>query len=98
MAAAGARSRSGRRSARRSSTRAASVPGTFAFDPPAGTVLQPGTHTLSATFTPASTADYVTGSVTTQLVVGFTAPCIASTRTGPLRVAAGQSLCVTGRR
>jgi hypothetical protein len=29
-----------------------SVPGTFAYTPPAGTVLSAGTHTLSVTFTP----------------------------------------------
>ena len=74
----------------------ASVPGTFAFDPPAGTVLQPGMHTLSATFTPASPADYNGASVSTQLVVGFTGPCLASPHTGPLKVTSGQSLCVTG--
>ena len=28
------------------------IPGTFVFSPPAGTVLDAGTHTLSATFTP----------------------------------------------
>ena len=29
-----------------------SVPGTWSYDPPAGTVLQPGMHTLNVTFTP----------------------------------------------
>jgi len=32
--------------------------GTFAYDPPAGTVLSPGTHTLSVTFTPSDASDY----------------------------------------
>ena len=34
------------------------VPGTFVYTPPAGTVLPPGTHRLSATFTPADTSTY----------------------------------------
>jgi len=36
----------------------ASVPGTFAYMPPAGTVLAAGTQTLSVTFTPTDTNDY----------------------------------------
>ena len=34
------------------------VPGTFVYTPPAGTVLPPGTHRLSVTFTPADTSTY----------------------------------------
>ncbi|NLH75371.1 MAG: hypothetical protein GX456_20185, partial [Verrucomicrobia bacterium] len=34
------------------------VQGTFAYDPPAGTVLPAGTHTLSVTFTPVDTVNY----------------------------------------
>jgi uncharacterized repeat protein (TIGR02543 family) len=33
-----------------------SVPGSFVYDPPAGSVLPPGVHTLTATFIPASSA------------------------------------------
>lgn len=38
----------------------ASVSGTFVYNPPAGMVLPPGMHTLTATFTPAETTDYKT--------------------------------------
>src|ERR1700757_457175 len=34
----------------------AGVPGTFTYNPGVGTVLSPGTHTLTATFTPTNTA------------------------------------------
>ncbi len=36
----------------------ASVPGQFAYSPPAGTVLSAGSQTLSVTFTPTDTTDY----------------------------------------
>jgi hypothetical protein len=36
----------------------ANVPGSFAYTPPAGTILGAGTQTLSVTFTPTDTADY----------------------------------------
>jgi len=48
-----------RRSARRSSTRAASVTGTFAYSPGIGTVLAAARTTLSATFTPADATRYI---------------------------------------
>ena len=47
----------------------ASVPGTFAYTPAAGTVLTAGTQTLSATFNPTDTADYTTAQATVSLVV-----------------------------
>ena len=48
----------------------ASVPGTFKYNPPAGTVLAVGTYTLTATFTPADTTDYASGgTVSTQITV-----------------------------
>jgi hypothetical protein len=34
------------------------VPGAFVYDPAAGTVLTPGTHTLSTTFTPQDSTNY----------------------------------------
>jgi hypothetical protein len=45
---------------------AANVPGSFAYTPTNGTVLNEGTHALSATFTPSDSVDYasVTDSVT----------------------------------
>jgi len=47
----------------------ASVPGTFVYDPAAGTVLAAGTYTLRAVFTPADRLHYTTASVMTALVV-----------------------------
>ena len=54
----------------------ASVPGTFAYSPPAGTVLPAGTgQTLTAVFTPADATDYKSVNVSTTLnVVSPTAP------------------------
>jgi hypothetical protein len=72
----------------------ASVAGTFVYTPPAGAVLQPGTQTLAATFTPTDSTDYNTASINTQLVVGFSQPCITTTKTGPFTVASGQSICL----
>lgn len=48
----------------------ANVPGTFTYDPPAGTGLQPGTgQILLATFTPTDTADYTPETITTTIDV-----------------------------
>lgn len=46
----------------------ADTPGTFTYTPAAGTVLNPGTYTLDASFTPTGT-DYLPSSVSTQLTV-----------------------------
>ena len=47
----------------------ASVPGSFAYLPPAGTVLSAGTQTLTVTFTPTDTNDYTVASASVPLVV-----------------------------
>ena len=48
----------------------ASVPGTFTYNPAAGTVLHAGTgQTLSVTFTPTDTADYTTAAATATINV-----------------------------
>ena len=46
-----------------------SVPGTFIYNPASGTVLNAGTNTLVATFTPTDTANYTSGLTTTNTVV-----------------------------
>jgi hypothetical protein len=51
----------------------ASTAGTFAYSPPAGTVLGAGSRTLSLTFTPSDTADYTVATATTALLVKGTA-------------------------
>jgi Bacterial Ig-like domain (group 3)/Beta-propeller repeat len=50
----------------------ASVPGTFVYTPPAGTVLSAGIQTLSVIFAPNDSTDYTkaTASVTLQVVCG----------------------------
>jgi hypothetical protein len=47
----------------------ASVPGTFAYNPPAGTLLSAGTQTLHVDFTPTDTTDYNTASKDVTITV-----------------------------
>jgi hypothetical protein len=54
----------------------ANVAGTFVYSPPGNTVLNAGTQTLSATFTPMDTADYSTASASVNLVVNQAIPAI----------------------
>jgi hypothetical protein len=72
----------------------ASTPGTFTYSPSAGTVLGPGSRTLSATFTPADSADWNGGAVTTTISVGFSQACITGVHNGPITVSHGQALCI----
>ncbi len=51
----------------------ASIPGTFAYTPSVGTILNAGTNTLSAVFTPSDLADYSSASVSVPLVVNAAA-------------------------
>jgi len=46
-----------------------SIPGTFVYTPPAGTVEPVGTDTLSVAFTPANARDYLPATATVQLLV-----------------------------
>jgi FG-GAP-like repeat/Bacterial Ig-like domain (group 3) len=46
-----------------------SIPGTYVYTPPAGTIEPVGTDTLAVTFTPTDTTDYTSASATVQLVV-----------------------------
>jgi len=57
----------------------ASVPGTFAYTPAAGTVLAVGSQTLSVTFTPTNTTSYTTATATAALMVNPTAPTTSTT-------------------
>jgi hypothetical protein len=58
----------------------ANVPGTFQYNPPAGTVLATGTHQLSVTFTPTDTANHTAAQKSVQLSVG-PAPGVELTQT-----------------
>ena len=77
------------------SANGAPLPGTFAYSPAAGTVLQPGSQTLSVTFTPTDAVHYTTATGTTTISVVFTQACITTSKTGPFNVASGQSVCVS---
>ena len=62
-----------------------SIPGTFVYSPPSGTVLPAGTQTLSVTLTPTDTTDYTTATKTVTLTVSSTAAFVqaaASTTSG----------------
>ena len=73
----------------------ASVPGTFVYNPPTGTVLPPGTHTLTASFTPADTTDYKTPQpVTVTLVV--TSATLVVTANSATRVYGAANPAFTG--
>jgi hypothetical protein len=62
----------------------ASVAGVFAYNPPAGTVLPVGNaQTLSVTFTPADTLDYLATSATTTISVAAPAPPPVSAPASP---------------
>jgi Flp pilus assembly CpaE family ATPase len=54
----------------------ASVPGTFAYTPAAGEVLESGDHTLTATFTPTDFEKYATVKATVQVTVLKAPPSI----------------------
>ena len=45
------------------------IPGTYVYTPASGTILAPGTQTLSVTFTPTDTTHYGTATATVSLVV-----------------------------
>src|SRR6185369_13839391 len=47
----------------------ANVPGSFVYNPIAGTVLDAGTHTLSVSFTPTDAANYSGATATTTITV-----------------------------
>ncbi len=69
----------------------ASVPGTFAYTPAAGTVLDAGDNqTLSVLFTPTDTTDYTAASVTTTISVSQATPTI--TWNGPASITFGTAL------
>ena len=52
------------------------VAGTFAYSSPLGTVLNAGSHTLTATFTPTDAVNYTTATATVTLMVTQATPVI----------------------
>jgi len=71
----------------------ASVPGTFAYAPAAGTVLGAGTQTLSVTFTPTDGGNYGSASATVTLLVNRATPTI--TWADPAAITYGTALSAT---
>jgi Flp pilus assembly CpaE family ATPase len=72
---------------------AASIQGKFAYTPAAGEVLTAGTHTLTATFTPADTTDYTTAQVAVSLTVTKATPSLTWPKPAP--IAYGAELSAT---
>ena len=71
----------------------ASVPGTFAYSPAAGTVLTAGSQTLSVTFTPTDTTDYSPVTATVPLTVDQATPTV--TWANPAPISYGTALSAT---
>ncbi len=67
-----------------------SASGTFAYSPPAGTLLKAGQQVLMAIFTPTDTTDYIATSASVTLTVNKVTPTIAWST--PAAVAAGTAL------
>jgi YVTN family beta-propeller protein len=59
----------------------ADVPGTFTYTPPAGTILDAGTHTLGVLFTPADSANYTTASASAEVEVRKALPTVVAADT-----------------
>ena len=74
----------------------ASVAGTFVYSPAAGTLLQPGTQTLSVTFKPTDTTDYNTVTASRTITVGFSQACQTGSLSGSLTIKSGTAYCIQG--
>ena len=67
-----------------------SVPGTFTYNPVAGTVLHAGTKTLSTTFTPTDSTNYTTATKSVNINVAQATPTI--TWSNPANITYGTAL------
>ncbi len=72
----------------------ASVPGSFVYDPPVGTVLTKGTQTLSVIFTPTDTADY--GTITQSVSLSVLPASLTITANTNLAKTYGQTKTFAG--
>lgn len=72
----------------------ASVPGTFTYTPPAGTVLNAGTQPLSVLFTPTDSVDYASSSASVNLTVTKAAQTISVTTSAPAKAVYNTSFTV----
>jgi hypothetical protein len=71
----------------------ANVPGSFAYTPASGTVLNAGAQTLTATFTPADTNTYSTATATVEVAISHASPVI--TWPAPAAIVQGTALSST---
>src|SRR5580698_1497879 len=62
----------------------ASVPGTFAYTPAAGTTPATGSDTLAVVFTPTDTTDYTTASASVTLTVNKATPSVTWAKPSPI--------------
>ena len=62
----------------------ASVPGTFVYTPPSGTILGAGLQTLSVSFSPTDAADYTSASGSASLLVNKATPTITWATPAPI--------------
>ena len=71
----------------------ASVAGSLVYSPAAATVLGPGQHDLTVTFTPTDATDYTTATATVSITVNQATPAI--TWSNPAAIAYGTALSAT---
>jgi hypothetical protein len=64
----------------------ANYPGTFTYSPSAGTILDAGTQTLTAAFTPASSGDVASATATNTITVNKATPEISWNAPAPVSV------------
>jgi hypothetical protein len=72
----------------------ASVPGTIVYSPGLGTILNAGTQSLSVTFTPTDTVDYLTAADVVTVTVNQTTSTTTITSSTPNPSVVGQSVTV----
>ncbi len=73
----------------------ANVPGTFTYNPAAGTVLQQGTQTLTANFTPSDSQEYSSASASTTINV--TGSTIQAATLTAVRISGSSTTVQTGQ-
>jgi hypothetical protein len=75
----------------------ASLPGTFVYNPPAGTVLTEGPQVLSTTFSPSDATDYATSAAQVTIQVGYAPVAITSATPSSITVSSSPtSVVITG--
>jgi hypothetical protein len=73
------------------------LPGTFVYTPAAGTLLNPGSQTISVLFTPTDTVDYTTATATVSIQVNQPIPVLTSFTPNTAVIGAGATtITITG--